>query len=155
MRGATARNQSLVQKWSTVNSTLNKFKIAILALQETHLDQPAVDTLHSKFGKKMEILFSPTPGAPRESAGVAFVINKSLIAPRELSCKEIVPGKALLLKLKWLESEETSILNVYAPTDRSAHPLFWNSLTEAFTHEPSPSLDFMLGDFNLTEELIN
>src|SRR6267142_1499028 len=109
MRGSTARNQSLVQKWSTVNSTLNKFKIAILALQETHLDQPSVDTLRSKFGKKMEIIFSSTPESPRESAGVAFIINKSLIAPREVSSQELIPGRALLLKLKWLESEETSM----------------------------------------------
>src|SRR6266850_1786257 len=157
MRGSTARNQSLVQKWSTVNSTLNKFKIAVLALQETHLDQPSVDTLGSKFGKKMEIIFSSTPESPRESAGVAFIINKSLIAPREASSQELIPGRALLLKLKWLESEETSILNIYAPTDKSSHLVFWNTLSELLrdVNLNPPHLDLMLGDFNVTEDLID
>jgi exonuclease III len=155
MRGATARNQTLTQKWSTVNSTLNKFKTAILALQETHLDQPAVDTLRSAFGNKMNIIYSATPNSPRDSAGVAFVINKTLIAPNEISFTEIIPGRALDIRLRWLDTEHMSILNVYAPNNKAAHPEFWDSLPDLYNMHSLPPPDFMIGDFNLTEDNID
>ena len=44
---------------------------------------------------------------------MAFIINKTLIAPREIIVHEILPEYALLIKVKWLESEETKLLNIY------------------------------------------
>ncbi len=61
---------------------------------------------------------------PRSTAGIAFVINKVLINPKKIKTYELVPGRALLLKIKWLEDCETTILNIYAPVNRAAQPQF-------------------------------
>jgi len=51
-----------------------------------------------------------------------FVINKALINPQKITTYKLVPGRALLLKMKWLEDCETKILNIYAPVNRAAQP---------------------------------
>jgi siderophore synthetase component len=73
-----------LEKWSMVNQTLSQYKIAILALQETHLDQELLRQIQTCFSKKMQILHSEDPDAPQTTAGVAFTIKNALIAPRNL-----------------------------------------------------------------------
>ena len=50
-------------------------KLAILALQETHLDNDLLQSVNECFGKHLTIVNSNLPENPRSSAGVAFVIN--------------------------------------------------------------------------------
>ena len=116
MNGYTApsNNMSHLEKWTMINQTINKHRIAILALQETHLDQERVDTLLTLYGKKMDIVFSRDPNAPRATAGVAFVINKTLIEPKKLTTYELQAGRALALNIDWLETENTTLINIYA-----------------------------------------
>ena len=47
------------------------------------------------------------------------MINKTLIVPKELTTYELVKGRALALKIKWRESEETILINVYTPNNRN------------------------------------
>ena len=157
MNGLTAPTQGLTAlgKWSMINQTLNQYKIAILALQETHLDRETLEQIQTCYSKKMHILHSEDPDAPRATAGVAFVINKSLIAPRKLSTYELHAGRALALKIEWLESETTTLLNIYAPNNKTDHPNFWEGIeAERRTHRV-PRPDFMLGDLNITEDPID
>ena len=142
-------------KWKWVNRTLNENKIAILVLQEMHLDQTTVDRIRKDYNQKMEIMFSADSDSPQARAGVAFIINKTLIAPREIITHEILLGRALLIKIKWLESEETNILNIYAPNNKSSHPTFWKRIEDTRMRKRLPRPDFMLGDFNVTEDEID
>jgi ribonuclease HI/exonuclease III len=142
-------------KWSMINQTLNKHKIAILALQETHLDEEALDNIRNCFGRKMQIFHSEDPHAPRTTAGVAFVINKSLIRPREVTARELSPGRALYLKVKWLETETTTLINIYAPNNRTIHPTFWKDIDTKRTTKRLAKPEFVLGDFNVTEDPID
>jgi exonuclease III len=103
----------------------------------------------------MEIIYLADPDSPRSTAGVAFLINKSLIAPKEVCVHELIPGRALLIRVKWLDSEETKLLNIYAPTDRQIHPAFWRRIQEKQRERRLPRPDFMLGDFNVTEDDID
>ena len=152
---ALSSNMNSQQKWSTINSTLNHHKLAIVALQETHLDQHTVDRLHQGFGSKMDILFSVDPHSPHSTAGVAFVINKKRIAPKQCVIHELIPGRALFLKIKWHKSETTSLVNVYAPTHRPSHPSFWTKLRDNHSALHLLNPDFLLGDFNVTEDPID
>ena len=152
---APSSNMNSQQKWSTINSTLNRHKLAIVALQETHLDQHTVDRLHQGFGGKMDILFSADPHSPRSTAGVAFVINKKRIAPKQCVIHELIPGRAIFLKIKWHESETTSLVNIYTPTHRPSHPSFWMKLRDKHSALRLPNPDFLLGDFNVTEDPID
>ena len=103
----------------------------------------------------MEIIFSADPNTPHTTARVAFVINKSLITPKKITMHELIPGRALHLKVEWLDNEKTSHINVYTPNERAAHKEFWNEVntTRQTNHLPAPN--FLLGDFNVTEDLID
>ena len=138
-----------------INQTLNKFKIAILAIQETHLNEEITDRIRMSYGKKMNILTSYNPENPWTTARVAFVINKSLIAPNEIVTHELVPGRALVIEIKWLEMETTRLINIYAPNNRTTHCPFWNEIDAIRRDKRIPKPNFVLGDFNITEELID
>ena len=155
MNGFTANGSSHLEKWSMVNQTLNRNKIAVLALQETHLDQGRVDELKSAFGKKMEIFFSTDPDAPRTTAGVALILNKSLIAPRKTTFHEILPGRVIMLKIEWLDDEATSIMNIYTPNNTAAQQTLWADIDTERQDRGLPAPNFLLGDFNVTEDAID
>ena len=142
------------EKWSEINTTLKKDKIAILALQETHLDETATQNIQDLFGKRMVILNSQLERNLRSSAEVAFVINKDIIDVKETKINELIKGKALALLVKW-NDQETIIINVYTPNKRQDHKDFWEKVEseQAQAHTRKP--DFVLGDFNVTEEAID
>lgn len=128
INGFSANRMSHLEKWSMINQMLNKNKIVILALQETHLDQERVESLKSAFGRKMEIIHSEDPDAPHATTSVAFVINKSLIAPKKTTIHEIRPGRVLQIQIDWLDNETTSLMNIYAPNERAAHQTMWTEV---------------------------
>ncbi|EPQ51600.1 hypothetical protein GLOTRDRAFT_27271, partial [Gloeophyllum trabeum ATCC 11539] len=72
-----------------------------------------------------------------------------------VSVKEIVPGRALLLTTTWHASDTISILNIYAPNDYGTQRDFWQSIQNRWETEDLPHLDFMVGDFNLVEDPID
>ena len=113
------------------------------------------DQLRETFNKNLEILVSEDPMAPTSTAGVAFVINKALISPMRITAHELVPGRAFLLKIKWLESCEMSILNIYTPVNRAAQLQFWQTIENKRHRKSFPRPNFVLGDFNITEEAID
>ena len=88
-------------------------------------------------------------------AGVGFIINKQLTELDELDLYELIPRRAAILKVRWLRSSTATILNVYAPNDRGEHANFWAKVitTRRAKHLPEP--DFILGDFNVTEDTID
>ncbi len=89
---APASNMSGIEKWSSIYQTMNKNKIVILALQETHLDKTLLQSVHDCFRKRLTMINSQLATNPHTSVGVAFVINRSLVAPRELVSKELIKG---------------------------------------------------------------
>jgi exonuclease III len=152
---APTNHMSGIEKWVAINRTPDTHKIAILALQETHLDRERVQELLTCFGRKMDIIISENVVNPRASAGVAFIINKALISPKTYKATELIPGRAIALKIRWHEAEETTLINVCAPNNRTDHPNFWESLEhERGNHGIGPP-QFLLGDFNFTEDPID
>lgn len=143
------------EKWRTISHTMHAEKIAILAIQESHLDQNMTELLGENFKKNLIILNSAHPDNPQASAGVSFVINKQLIEPEELEMHELIPGRVALLKIKWLNLCSASILNTYAPNDRSEHTDFWAKVLTKRRTEHLLIPDFTLGDFNVTEDAID
>jgi exonuclease III len=144
-----------IDKWTMINSTIRTEKIAILALQETHLDEALLQDIKHCFGKSFDIFNSSEPGNPRGSAGVAFIINKALIATTSLQMNVLRQGRAIMIKIKWSDVNEISLINIYAPNNTREQPAFWAQidLERRAKHLPKP--DFLLGDFNITEDLID
>ncbi|KAH9026276.1 Endonuclease/exonuclease/phosphatase [Lactarius deliciosus] len=152
---APAKNMSGIEKWSAIYQTINKNKIAILALQETHLDDDLLHSVHECFGKRLTVINSKLANNPRSSAGVAFVINRSLIAPQDLTAYDLIEGRALAVKFKWHDDDEIVLINVYAPNTKNEHQDFWEQVDTKRRSKGLRRPDFMLGDFNLTEEQID
>jgi hypothetical protein len=92
---------------------------------------------------------------PTGQAGVAFIINKMLLNPKEFSAQELYSGRAIMLKIKWLELCETSLLNVYVPTTRMEQQPFWDSVDTARRERRLAHPQIVLRDFNVTENKIN
>ena len=157
MNGAAApsENMNYVAKWGRISKMMNEEKIAILAIQETHLDQTMTEQIQSVFEKNLKIIVLAHLESPRAKAGVAFVINKQLIEPEKIETYELIPGKALMLKIRWLKTCNTSILNIYAPNERNAHPDFWATILTGRHTRHAPIPDFTLGDFNMTEDPVD
>ena len=157
MNGATSTREKMTctEKWAMVNKTIFNERIAILALQETHLDDSILEQIQTCFGRNLEIINSPLSENPCASAGVAFVINKALIKPKEYEVKELVPGRAISLRVKWLEKYTTTITNIYVPYNRGDQPEFWAMAKTCHHTLRLPLLDIVLGDFNVTEDAID
>jgi exonuclease III len=60
-----------------------------------------------------------------------------------------------MLKLKWLEACETSILNIYVPTNRAEQEPFWNEVEATRREKCLTHPQIVLGDFNITEDKID
>ena len=116
---APASNMSGIEKWSTIYQTMKENKIAILAVQETHLDDTLVSSLGDCFRKRLEIINSQLPANPQSSAGVAFVINKNLIAPCDTEKFKLIEGQVIAIKFKWHENDEIVIINMYTLNNRT------------------------------------
>jgi exonuclease III len=112
------------------------------------------DSVHAT-RKRLHILYSMDPDNPRATAGVAFVINKALITPKNIKTYELHAGRALVIKLDWLETESTTLINVYTPNDRAEHQTFWPELKREGDRRRIPNPDFILGDLNVTENPID
>ena len=152
---APASSMTGIEKWSAIYQSMKANKIAILALQETHLDTPQLHSIHECFGSRLSVFNSGLTENPHTSAGVAFVLNRGLIDPKNIVTTELIKGRALALKCNWYNTEEILLLNVYAPNNRTEHPAFWETLDTVRRTKGLRRPDMLLGDFNVTEEPID
>lgn len=117
-----------LSKWTAVQRLVRQQKISILCLQETHLTPEHALQLRQLFGHRLDIECSHPTEHPAASAGVAFVINKELLAPPQTHHVEHVPGRASSLSLTWAADHTLTITNVYAPNSPNAHAAFWDTI---------------------------
>ena len=143
------------EKWAEVNATMKKDKIAILAIQETHLDEPSLQAIHRAFRKRLRIINSQLENNPRASAGVAFALNKDLVETDSIKSYNLIRGRAIAVRLTWKNNEVTTLVNVYAPNRKNEHKNFWEKVLAEMTKHNVPRPDFTLGDFNITEDAID
>jgi len=134
---------------------MRESKIGLLALQETHLSEQLADQVSTLYQRRLTTLNSPLADNPTGSAGVAFVINKELINAEEVKLHTLIPGRAILISFKWHSNASVTAINIYAPNDMSKHPQFWKELKENWANLHLPQPDLLMGDFNLTEDIID
>jgi len=142
------------EKWFEIYGILNASRIAILAIQEAHLTDELANNVNRAFETKMALFHSPLPDT-RNAAGVAIVINKSILNADRVTCEEIIPGRAILATINWHANTKIKILNIYAPNDTRANVNFWEKLNEITMSNPNLKPDLMLGDFNLVEDSLD
>ena len=84
-----------------------------------------------------------------------FVINCALIAPKNLVSVELIHGRAIAIMFNWHETEELLLINVYAPNGKQEQIKFWEDLDTSRRAKGLRRPDFLLGDFNVTEDAID
>ncbi|KAF8262701.1 hypothetical protein EI94DRAFT_1773126 [Lactarius quietus] len=119
-----------IEKWSAIYQSMKENKLEILAVQETHLNDDLIHSINECFRKRITVINSQLQTNPHSSTSIAFVINKALIAMRELEKVELISGRALAIKFKWHKENDITLVNI-------------------------PEGDMLLGDFNLTEDAID
>jgi len=143
------------EKWQHINQIIRDKKIAVLAIQETHLSETNTESLNNQFHGRMKILNNEDPLNPSTGRGIAFVLNKHLTSWKEAKVKNIIPGRASLLILPWQKTSMVNILTIYAPNVPQENAEFWSTLSSKWEDENLPIPDVMLGDFNAVEEAID
>ena len=146
MRG---RFHNGIDKWLHINQLVRDEKIAIMALQETHLNQEQTDSINNMFQDTLHVVASADPEM-HTSKGVALVINKRLLGVKDIDQYELLPGRALLVSIPWNPQNRINILNIYAPNDPTSNAALWESIHEGIINLPQP--DVILGDFNFVED---
>ncbi|KAA1474321.1 DNase I-like protein, partial [Dentipellis sp. KUC8613] len=148
---------SPTSKWIDVHRVMKHKKIGILALQETHLNATHEADLATIYQRRLIVMNSRHPTNPSASAGVAFVLNKDVIKTDKYTATELIPGRAIALRIEWRDGQTLDLINIYAPNDESEHPAFWKNLVDRWREtQPQDRLpDMMMGDFNLVEDPID
>ncbi len=152
MRGAGPMGEGgIPEKWLRINQLIRESKIAVLAIQETHLDMERADRLNELFAATMKIIYSEDPHNATGARGVAFAINKRLVDEASIKTKNIRNGRAIMIELNRANARRLRILNVYAPNDPTDNANFWTSLKSEMTRGGTEKPELMLGDFNMVE----
>ncbi|KAG2740666.1 DNase I-like protein [Suillus brevipes Sb2] len=108
--------------------------------------------IEALFSRRLKVLNSSDPNRPGNSAGVAFILNKEKLNTENAKLTVIIPGRAIALSLKWHNDSNINILNIYAPNNPQEHPSFWEKIKAKWSQNNLGRLDFMAGDFNITED---
>ncbi|KAJ3895379.1 Endonuclease/exonuclease/phosphatase, partial [Lentinula edodes] len=148
-------------RWTRLNTLLKENRIGIAIVQETHMTEPKRAQTEHVFRKQMKIFASNHPTNPTAAGGVAVVLNKQFLPTTGAESKEIVPGRALLVKTDWHRGEKITVLAIYAPNvtanDGTESAAFWEELRSFFERPENRQWrpDLVAGDFNMVEDAID
>ncbi|KAJ3853366.1 Endonuclease/exonuclease/phosphatase, partial [Lentinula lateritia] len=148
-------------KWAKLNRVMGENKIGIAVVQETHMTESKRAETEQVFSRRMKIFASNHPTNPTAAGGVAVVLNRQLLITEDAISKELVEGRALLVKANWHQGEKLTILAIYAPnvtsTNGGDNAAFWKTLSDFFEQPGNrPWLpDIVAGDFNMVEDPID
>ena len=143
-------------KWNHINQLIRDKKIGVLLVQEAHMTQERCAQLEDLFSRRMKIFFSENPENPTGKGGVAVVLNKHFVKAAETDAVEVVPGRALLVRLKWHGNRTLAVLAVYAPNEPGSNRDFWRKIEAYYIANPRTAKpDIMAGDCNMVEDVID
>lgn len=154
-RASAGQGTNSLSKWKEIPHLLEEHQIAILAIQETHLNNNDMLTLERQYGKKIVIYNSSDPLRPHASAGVAFVLNRKIANIHNLVITEVIPGRVIHIQTKWHGIEEMSIINIYNYNDPTKQTALYMDVLRKMNELHIPKPDFIMGDFNTVEDALD
>ncbi|KAK7016575.1 Endonuclease/exonuclease/phosphatase, partial [Favolaschia claudopus] len=123
---------------------------------QTAVNDQRHNDIENLFGRCLKVKYTADPNSPTNRAGVAIVLNKTLLKTDRVTTHEIIPGRAMLMEVEWHDEEPLSILGVYAPNSPAENAQFWYDIKAWFQSHPrvrKPSA--MGGDTNVVEDSID
>jgi hypothetical protein len=122
-------------KWWRLNQIICHERIGILIVREAHLDEEQLESINSVYRRQLLVHLSRDPNTPNAN-GVAIVINKGQLKTDNIITREIIPGRAMILKTKQHDGTPLSILGVYAPNAPGENADFWTAIQQWFESHP-------------------
>jgi exonuclease III len=143
-------------KWFHIWQVVREQKVGVLIVTETHLDDEYKNNVDSLFKRALRIEFTPDPEAPTARAGLAFALNRNTVETDNITTTVIVPGRAMILKMKNVDGSNLSILGVYAPNRPYQNAAFWRDIKAWYVAHPNVDRpDILGGDTNFVEDAID
>lgn len=139
-------------KLKNIQSIMRKEKIAILAIQETRMDDETVERLEKTIPGTIII----NNGNSSAKEGVAYLINKKLFSGKSCTYEHIplIQNRLSALIITWKE-DKYIIMNAYAPNENAAKAQFINQIKEKRGTLPKDIEVIMLGDWNMVEDAMD
>ncbi|KAI1782547.1 Endonuclease/exonuclease/phosphatase, partial [Ganoderma leucocontextum] len=136
-----------------LSGLLKQERIAITAIQETHLNDQLTEQANAR--NPNIVVISNSEHTNKE--GVAFIINK-----RELNTDiakyehdVLIPNRASRLTIEWGTDNKLDLINVYAPNDINEKIEFLKELKERLEDIDNLENPILMGDWNFVEEAMD
>ena len=145
------RDDKRRDKWPKLISQMRSQGVAILGVQESHLNVEETDALNERF-KKAIILNN---GSSTVKGGVTFVLNKDLVNGMRWEHTPIIEGRVSRLEIETEKDRGMNIVLLYAPNEDKDKANFWNTLKLKLEELGELENLVMLGDFNSVENALD
>ena len=145
------KNEQRKEKWAEITTIMRKNKIAVLAVQETHLNETEAE----KLGDKYQNIIVESNGTETNKEGVAFILNKELVQNKVWKHETIIPGRVSRLQIEWDNNQGLDIINVYAPNRNDHKVEFFEKLDIELRGCQGLENPIVMGDFNFVEKDID
>ncbi|KAJ7020566.1 Endonuclease/exonuclease/phosphatase, partial [Mycena alexandri] len=141
-------------KWPEVSRLMFEERIGLLAVGESHLTEEQANEIEDEC-KRLKLFTSIDPERPN-AAGVAIALNKDIANIEGVQTWDIIPGRALLVKIPWHGERTITVLAIYAPASSMVeNKKFWETLHKVWMTRVLPVPDMVLGDRNIVEDAID
>lgn len=137
-------------KYRDLSSWMRINRIAIVAVQETKLNESDCETIR-KENPKISIYEN---NSESRSSGVAFVLNKDLTSKWSIEHQTVVQGRASAIRIK-TEKLDITLVNIYSPNELRDKIQFYKELPKALQEKEITNPVILLGDFNFVEDSID
>jgi len=140
-------------KYKRLTTLIRKNTIAVLAIQESRLNNEWKDNL-MKENPRITIVSSDDN---TRKGGVAFVINNDVLGDRVWKHTCLIKGRASRLEIEWSADNRLDILNVYVPNANALQSQinFFKELKLKLSEQENTNQLMIVGDFNFVEDRID
>ncbi|TBU36053.1 Endonuclease/exonuclease/phosphatase, partial [Dichomitus squalens] len=136
-----------------IAALMRQERIAVLAVQETHLTEQLTEQANAENPTIM--IISNSTQSNKE--GVAYIINR-----RELNLEIarytheiLIPNRASRLKLSWGTDNELDLINVYMPNEPLEKIQCIQTVEQKLSEAEGVENPIIMGDWNFVEEAID
>jgi ribonuclease HI/exonuclease III len=149
IRGRTDEKKR--SKYKDLTTIIRKNGIAILAIQETRLNEEE----KSKLEKANPKIIIESNSEFTNKEGVGFILNKDLVQNKKWKHTSIIKGRVSRLQINWNEEDGLDIINIYVPNETPKKIEFLIQLQEELAKLKDLDNPTLMGDFNFVEEDID
>ena len=145
------RDERKRDKWPKMTNLMRSQGIAILGLQESHLNVDEAEHLNEAYPRLIVI----NNGTSTSKEGVTFVLNKDLINGMKWQHTPIIENRVSILEIETEQNRGLNIVLVYAPNIEAEKIAFWKVLKVKLKEIGNMDNMIVMGDFNSVENALD